>query len=59
MTDPTATRITRAERLAMPLAREVVQDQAAQDWVDAMRHVARGGVDPVAATMTWLSTATR
>ena len=26
--------------------------EAAQDWVDAMRHVARGGVDPVAATMT-------
>jgi len=33
--------------------------EAAQDWVDAMRRVARGGVDPVAATMTWLSTATR
>ena len=26
--------------------------EAAQDWVDAMRHVARGGVDPVAATIT-------
>ncbi len=30
MTDPTTTRITRAERLAMPLAREVVQDLAVE-----------------------------
>ena len=30
MTDPTTTRTTRAERLAMPLAREVVQDLAVQ-----------------------------
>ena len=30
MTDPTTTRITRAERLAIPLAREVVQDLAVE-----------------------------
>ena len=30
MTDPTATRTTRAERLAMPLAREVVRDLAVE-----------------------------
>ena len=26
--------------------------EAAQDWIDAMQRAARGGVDPIAATMT-------
>ena len=45
MTDPTTTRITRAERQAMPLAREVVQDLAVEHGA-CIRPV-QGAVDRV------------